>query len=171
VLSEYLVDHVYIRVKIDGNSEASLVSIKEIDFRPHEFMRDDEGCKFQLRLRKSVLARDLEVKITNHENGDVHGKKGIIRSHVCSDTGSIDQAKHLSSRRVRVNVGTQGNQFDIRIGCLDLPPNVVCRDDQLFILPEEPVASVTIQTESIGRILQHHPLNNTVSVIFGCNTG
>jgi hypothetical protein len=180
LLSECVVDHCMIQIKKDGLSEASFVSIDEVDFSPHEKIIIDKGCKLQLRLRKFVPARHLEIQMKSNANEDIRGKTGFLSSHVCSDAGCEDaiapklNKKSDSDRRFRVKIGTRfTSEIEVRLGCIGLPPNVKFNEDQLglFFYPEAPVSSVAYETETMGRVLQHHIHNKTVSVIFGCNTG
>jgi hypothetical protein len=67
LLSECMSNLRMIQVKVDEQSEASSVSIDEVDFSPHELIVNDKAS-YQLRLRKFVPARQLEINFKTSNN-------------------------------------------------------------------------------------------------------
>jgi tetratricopeptide (TPR) repeat protein len=159
-----------IEIVRDGHDKSYAESVSNIDFSPHLEDLQASGT-LNLRLRSILPGKGVKVVLKNPSDRKLKGKHGVIKSHVCLDTASVGVPKGWNDRTVGVHVEGYPKVLEMRIGCLDLPPNVTFKHDQLFFQPEEPALSVEFKTKTSGRVLQHNAENRTVSVIFGCDTG
>jgi tetratricopeptide (TPR) repeat protein len=159
-----------IEIVRDGHDKSYAESVSNIDFSPHLEDLQASGT-LNLRLRSMLPGKGVDVVLKSPSDRKLKGKHGIIKSHVCLDTASVVVPKGWNDRTVGVHVPGYLKALEMRIGCLDLPPNVTFKDDQLFFQPEQPALSVVFKTKTLGRVLQHNAKNRTVSVVFGCDTG
>ena len=176
VINDQIHDDDMIQIKVDNCCEPSFVSVSSIDFSPHEMIRDKETGKLLLCLRKLDPARNIKVHIVNHPNSKLNGKNAWIKKHVCSDVScvNVSECHGWNDRTFQVTVEGHAKELDMRAWHLDLDMqgSFVIKDDQLFHKSEVPAKSVNLpETGTMGRVLQHNPMNQTVSVVFGCDTG
>ncbi len=153
------------------NGELSNVKIDNVDFTPH--LVHPKGSFWNMQLQTPVPARDVEVTIQGHDDPSLNGRRGLINSSFFHNINVSSIGSEYMCYVIQYGGGSGSREIPVNLKNLKLPDNVKFVDGQLFY-PAQPVSSVTsdeLVLPKRGRVLIHHTENDTVSVVFGCDTG
>ncbi len=140
------------------------IPINDLEFGPHiaGYAQDERGV-CTLKLQTPFAARNIDVTINNHDDVRLNGQHAVTNSHFLS--WHVD-TETTADCTIGVTLLETGERVEMKIKHLQLPDGVSRIHDGLFFTPKP-----AIVTSRFGRVLQHHAHNNTVTVIFGCETG
>jgi hypothetical protein len=146
-----------------------------IEFDPHIGGQCYKDGICTLQLQTPVPATGVKVYIK--DNSKLHHRSALIKSHFLSQKTSAVAADEslvtltlLSSQSSELrNVNLPNQELQLKLKDVFLPHNVTVIDNQLLLSPRR-AAPVTVSARK-GRVMQHHTGDETVSVVFGCDTG
>lgn len=113
-----------------------------------------------LEYEYNVPATGVEVLILEHENSMLKHRHALIKSHVLSS-----KINATDKRTVRLQLDEQ--ELIVELKHVQFPNEVKVIDQELVLASRS--LSVMVHSKT-GRVFQHHS-DQTVSVIFGCETG
>ena len=174
VASDRIVDG-KIRIEYyEGNAVS--VPVADLEFGPHVGSVGFDDGRCVLQLQQPAAAKRAELTITNHFDPRLNGSK-VFTNH--NFTVSDPKSDDADNRLISVTFADTKEEKLLHLKHLQLPEGAAVIDNQLVFPALAQPAPPSPPPSAAGRVLKYHradalkrdPANDTVSVVFGCESG
>jgi hypothetical protein len=106
--------------------------------------------------------------ICNHDDEKLNGRRAIIKSHILTRKTSFFATKEGDIKLQLL--GSDQSELLVKLDNVILPQTVTIIDDELFFASQLPASPIKYSARK-GRVTHYYDHDQTVSVMFGCDTG